>query len=296
MDVRQLKYFLAIVEHHGFNRAADHLHISQPSLSQTIAALERELQVALFHRVGRRAVLSAAGEQLVGHARVVLRDLDEAESAIASMRGLRSGRLDITSLPSAAVEPLSTLISRFSSRNPDICLKVDAAFSAEQVVENVRAGSSEVGILGMRSPFEMAGVDALQLERQPVILVINPADDRFGSRSNIGAEDLAGHRLIVSQTGLMRSIVNEALARGINVSVVVEAADRASMIQLVLSGVGHAVMTSAWASLAHQMGLRTLAFEPLTELHVALISRQAHLTPSAKAFVKVAGDYATHRD
>lgn len=296
MDARQLKYFLAVVEHHGFNRAAEHLHISQPSLSQTIAVLERELRVALFHRVGRRAVLSAAGEQLVGHARVVLRDLAEAESAIESMRGMRSGRLDVITLPSPGVEPLSSLVSRFTSQHPAVSLKIDAAFSSEEVVENVRAGSSEVGVLGTRWPFEMAGVDTLHLEKQPVILVVNPADDGFGPGDGIGVKDLAGRRLVVSQTGLMRSIVDEALASGIDASVVVEVAHRPSMIHFVLSGVGHAVMTSAWASLAHQLGLRTLTFEPLTELHVALISRQSHLTPAAQAFIAEAAEYAGERN
>lgn len=296
MDVRQLKYFLAVVEHHGFTRAAEHLLISQPSLSQTIAALERDLQVALFHRVGRRAVLSAAGEQLVGHARVVLRDLEEAKSAIESMRGLRRGRLDVITLPSPGVEPLNSLVSRFTARNTAVSLKIDGAFSSEEVVENVRVGSAEIGILGERSPFRMAGVDTLQLERQPVILVVNPAQDQFGSRDTISVEDLAGQRLIVSQTGLMRSIVDEALADGIETFVVVEAAHRPSMIHMVLSGVGHAVMTSAWASLAHQLGLRTLVFEPLTELHVALISRQTHLTPLAQEFLQVAEEYVQNRE
>ena len=70
MDTRKLKYFLAVVDHDGFNRAAEHLLIAQPSLSQTIASLEKELGVPLFHRIGRRAVLSEAGKELVGPARL----------------------------------------------------------------------------------------------------------------------------------------------------------------------------------------------------------------------------------
>ena len=80
MDIRQLKYFLAVADHNGFSRAAQHLMVAQPSLSQAIATFERELGMPLFHRIGRGVVLSEAGAALVGPARVVLRDLDEAES------------------------------------------------------------------------------------------------------------------------------------------------------------------------------------------------------------------------
>ena len=105
MDTRKLKYFLAVVDHDGFSRAAEHLLIAQPSLSQTIAALEKELGVPLFHRIGRRAVLTEAGKELVGPARLVMRNLDAAQSAVQSVRGLRSGRLDIVTMPSPGSSP-----------------------------------------------------------------------------------------------------------------------------------------------------------------------------------------------
>jgi Bacterial regulatory helix-turn-helix protein, lysR family len=74
VDVRQLTYFLAVVETMNFGRAAEQLHIAQPSLSQAIGTLERELGVPLFHRVGRGIVLSDAGAQLIEPARQVVRD------------------------------------------------------------------------------------------------------------------------------------------------------------------------------------------------------------------------------
>ena len=91
MDTRKLKYFLAVVDHDGFNRAAEHLLIAQPSLSQTIAALEKDLGVPLFHRIGRRAVLSEAGKELVGPARLVMRDLDAAQSAVQACGACAAG-------------------------------------------------------------------------------------------------------------------------------------------------------------------------------------------------------------
>ena len=86
MDIRQLKFFLAVVDHNGFSRAAKHLMVAQPSLSQAIATFERELGMPLFHRIGRGVVLSEAGTALVGPARVVLRDLDEAKAAMRHSR------------------------------------------------------------------------------------------------------------------------------------------------------------------------------------------------------------------
>ncbi len=147
MDTRKLKYFLAVVDHGGFNRAAEHLLIAQPSLSQTIAGLEKELGVPLFHRIGRRAVLSDAGKELVGPARVVMRDLDAAQSAVQSLRGIRSGRLDIITMPSPGIEPLTSMISDFTLSYPSVRLNVSAAFTPEEVVESVRQHGNRTGRL-----------------------------------------------------------------------------------------------------------------------------------------------------
>ena len=88
MDARQLKFFLAVIDYGGFSRAAEQLYIAQPSLSQAIAGLERELGVALFHRVGRGVLPTDAGEQLIGPARQVLRDLATAQSAMDAVKGV----------------------------------------------------------------------------------------------------------------------------------------------------------------------------------------------------------------
>src|SRR6476659_2322796 len=113
MDVRQLKFFLAVVDHGGFSRAADVLMVALPSLSQAIAGFERELGMPLFHRVGRGVVLSDAGKALVGPARVVLRDIDEAVAAMRERKGLRGGRIDLITMPSPGTESLTTILNGF---------------------------------------------------------------------------------------------------------------------------------------------------------------------------------------
>ena len=293
MDTRKLKYFLAVVDHDGFNRAAEHLLIAQPSLSQTIAGLEKELGVPLFHRIGRRVVLSDAGKELVGPARLVMRDLDAAQSAVQALRGIRSGRLDIITMPSPGIEPLTPMIAAFTRTYPSVRLNVEAAFTPEEVIESVRSGSTEIGLAGSPTALRVPGADVLQLERQPLILIVNPHADTFGPGEAVGREDLGGHRLVASQRGsLMRWLVDDALARGVNVEIAVEVAHRTSILPLVLAGVGHAVMPSSWAPLARESGLRTLRIEPRSDLHVAVLSRKEDLTPAAGAFLKVARAHA----
>lgn len=292
MDARQLRYFLAIVDQGGFGRAAETLLVSQPSLSQSIATLERELGVDLFYRVGRRATLSPAGEQLIGHARLVLRDLDAARSAMDAIKGVRSGHVDISSMPSPGIEPLTSMIATFVQRHPDLSVNVDGAFTMEDVIDAVRSGTSEIGILGTAEPVLVPGVRSTQLEEQPLVLIVNPSADGFPPGDTIQREDLVGSRLIVSKRGsLMRQMVEDLLATGVDVKVVVEVAHRTSILPLVLSGVGHAVMPSSWEPLAAQVGLRTLRIEPASHLQVAVISRLEHLTPAATAFLEIAQAY-----
>ena len=295
MDTRQLKYFLAVVDHDGFNRAAEHLLIAQPSLSQTIAGLEKDLGVPLFHRIGRRAVLSEAGKELVGPARLVMRDLDAAQSAVQALRGVRSGRLDIITMPSPGIEPLTSMIAEYTRTHPSVRLNVSAAFTPEEVIESVRSGSAEIGLAGSPNTLRVPGIQVLELERQPLMLIVNPHADTFGKGTAIQREDLGGHRLIASQRGsLMRWLVDDALARGVNTEIVVEVAHRTSILPLVLAGVGHAVMPASWAPLAHRSGLRTLLIEPVSDLEVAILSRKEDLTPAARAFLTVAELHVRH--
>lgn len=292
MDVRQLTYFLAVVDHGGFTRAAEHLIIAQPSLSQTIKGLERELGVSLFHRIGRRVVLSEAGHELLGPARLVVRDLEAARSAVDNLRGVRSGRLDMIAMPSPGIEPLTSMIAAYTRAHPQVTLNVDAAFTAEEVLNSVRTGGAEIGILGTKNPFRSPDVQVLQLEQQPLVLIVAPGTDAFGGVDTIRREDLAGHRIVASQQGsLMRLMVDDALSDGIPLHIVAEVAHRTSVLPLVLAGVGHAVMPSSWTPLAHQAGLRVVHISPTTPLHVAVISRPEHVTPAARAFLHVAKEH-----
>src|ERR1700756_4331526 len=124
MDERRVRYFLAVADEGSVTRAAQRLHVAQPSLSQALRAFERELGVQLFHRVGRGVRLSAAGEALIGPARQILRATDEARSAISGVVELRAGTIEIAALATLAVDPMATLIGRFRELHPGVQVRV----------------------------------------------------------------------------------------------------------------------------------------------------------------------------
>ncbi|MGP4020850.1 LysR family transcriptional regulator [Saccharopolyspora sp. 5N708] len=290
MDARQLEYFLAIVDHDGFGRAARKLHLAQPSLSQAIAGLERELGVPLFHRIGRGVVLSDAGAELIEPARQVLRDLRTAQATMDSVKGIRRGRVELVTMPSPGIEPLGALTRVFTSRHPGITVCAEAAFTPDEVVAKVREGACELGLVGTPGPLQPPGVDVLPLEDQAFVLVGAPAD--FPAGDPVPRTALGGTRLIVSPPGSkMRQIVDDILASGIDVRIVAEVAHRTSILPLVLQGVGLAVLPAAWAPLARRAGARTVRIDPPAHLHVALLSRAAPLTPAACAFLATARAY-----
>lgn len=290
MDVRQLEYFLAIVDHGGFTRAASALYVSQPSLSQAVQALERDLGDELFHRIGRRAVLTEAGRALIEPAREAVRSLETARASVAAVRELREGRLDIAAMPSQAIEPLTTMISGFAARYPGVSVAIKAAFTAREVVELVRTGAVELGLLAASGPLPQDAVTVDHIGRQRFVLLA-PPDGPFLGRTSVGREELAGQRLIVGQVGTgMRAYVDLLREQGIGFTIAAETGHRVSLLPLVLAGVGLAVATDAWRATAERAGARVLEIVPEDALNVALISRRTVLSPAAKAFMTGALD------
>ena len=118
MELQQLRYALAVVEHGTFTAAAEACFVAQPSLSHAIRTLERDLGVELFHRIGRRAQLTSAGEAFVPAARQVLRAVDAVRAEVGAVVDLITGRLDLVALPTLAVDPVATLVGAFRKALP----------------------------------------------------------------------------------------------------------------------------------------------------------------------------------
>jgi DNA-binding transcriptional LysR family regulator len=203
-----------------------------------------------------------------------------------------SGRVELISMPSPGIEPLASIVRRFTAAHPDVTISVDAAFVPDEVISAVRTGAVEIGLLGAPTLVQVPELDIVAIEDQPLVLVTAPGGP-FAGRDHVTAADLDGHRLVASPRGsYMRHLVDDVLAQGIQARLVAEVAHRTSILPLVLAGVGAAVLPASWSRLARAAGADVLPVHPISYLRIALVSRRAQLTPAARAFVDTARAYA----
>jgi DNA-binding transcriptional LysR family regulator len=286
MDVRQLRYFLAIVDHGSVHRAAQELFVAQSSVSQALRALERDLGADLFHRTGRGLVLTPAGERLIGPARDVLRGVELARATVEAADGQSPGRLVITSTPAPSISPLAAMVSRFRVAHPAVEVAVRAAATPVEVVASVRAGNAELGLLGTPSVGpELAGLTVHPLATQAFVLVA-AADADLPPGEPVPMDALAGRRLVVGRPGTgARRVADGILRRSPGARIAVEVEHREAVLPLVLAHAGVGVLSGSWRELARAAGavVRELAADDV--VRVCLVHRDGRLSPAAAAFL-----------
>ncbi|HEY8543709.1 MAG TPA: LysR substrate-binding domain-containing protein [Acidimicrobiales bacterium] len=314
MDLRGLRYVVAIVDEGGFGRAADALGVTQPTLSHTVKALENELGTPLFHRLGRSVRLTAAGEALLGPARQALRDAEVARAAVAEVIGLAAGRLDLVCLPTLSVDPVAELVGRFRSAHPGVRVHIEEPEDADDVAELVRTGASELGFAEL--PVRLADLEAVELAAQGFVAVL-PAGEgggagggggsgrgsggrgggagRGGGRGGPGSEalalaDLAALPLVTTPPGTStRRQIEEAFgAAGLVPNVAVETDHREAITAMVLAGAGVGILPEPVARATRLPGAVVRPISPPIERRVGLIRRPGPLSPAAQAFTALA--------
>jgi len=146
MTLEQLRIFLAVAERQHMTRAAEVLNLTQPAVSAAIAALEARHGLPLFHRIGRNIELTEAGKLLRGEAQAILRRVQDAESSLADLRGLRRGRLRLAASQTVGNYWLPPLMARFRRAFANIDLDLTIG-NTEQVAAAVKDGAAELGIV-----------------------------------------------------------------------------------------------------------------------------------------------------
>jgi LysR family carnitine catabolism transcriptional activator len=279
---------VAVVDFGGFTRAATAVRVAQPSLSQSVRALEAELGVELFHRIGRGVVPTDAGWAFVGAARQVIRDMATVRESVAAVRGLTAGRLDLVALPTLAVDPLAPLIGAFRRRYPGVVVRlVDPGDAGPAAF--VRRGDAEIGVAEL--PLLETDLITMALGQQELLAVCSAADGaRFGPRASLAS--LAALPLVATPRGTStRGVLDAALqSAGVEGVVVVEVDQREAVVPLVLAGAGISFVPEAQAAGAARQGAVVVRPDPPLSRSVGLVHRDRPLSPAARALLALVED------
>lgn len=262
MDLRRIRYFVAVAEELHFGHAAARLHISQPPLSQQIQALEKELGVQLFIRENKRVRLTPAGQIFLDEARSLL---DQAARAVeVTQRAARgeTGLLRIgftSSLPYARIMP--RIIQHFRNRYPHIQLQLEELSSRRQIPA-LAQDKLDIGFLRPSSLLQDAGLEHLVLLEEPLVAVM-PASHPLAGRRSVQMPMLRDEPFIFYATRLgselTAQIVNMCLQAGFTPNVVQEVYEMHTILGLVATGLGISIVADS----LRQVQLDNIVYVPL---------------------------------
>ncbi|MFJ8076543.1 LysR family transcriptional regulator [Streptomyces sp. NPDC096176] len=249
MQFQQLLYFVAVAETRHFTRAAERVHVSQPSLSQQIRALEKELGADLFGRARGNIALTDAGEALLPLARRILADTDTARREVQELAQLRRGRVRLGATPSLCTGLLPEVLRAFHDRHPGIELLIEESGSHDLVRELAR-GSLDLALVVLPLPTPAPALTTVELLQEDLVVVSSPGSQP--PRSPVRIADLTGQPLVMFRHGydLRELTVAACRAEGFEPSFTVEGGEMDAVLGFVRAGLGIAVVPSMVAERA----------------------------------------------
>lgn len=288
MELRQLRYFVTVVEEANFTRAAQRLHLAQPGLSAQIRQLERELGQPLLDRSGRTVTTTAAGAAVLPHARAALDAAQRVSHTVDEFTGLLRGQVRIGLISGAATEEfdVATVLAAFHHDHPQVGISLTED-TTDRMLAAVARGALDIALVGLTGAALDAtfGVDIVFDTR--LCAAVARDDEEFGSR--IAAAQLRDRPLICLPRGTgIRGVFERACATvGFEPRIDFEAAAPPLLIQLAAGGLGIAVVPALTDADAAAAGVRVVEItDPEIRGQLALVWRNDRApAPAAKVLL-----------
>ena len=295
MELRHLRYFVAVAEELHFHRAAQRLHISQPPLSQQIRALEGELGVQLLERNRRGVVLTAAGSVFLAEARGILSAVEAATESARSVARGAAGRLALAFVGSAMHGPLPAVLRAHRAAFPQVELALTELPTAAQLVA-LREGRVDVGVI--RPPVDDGDLTIETIHTEPVVVAL-PAGHRLAARERVRLADLLEEGFVLlarrEAPGLHESLARALARAGGAPRVVQEAREMQTVVGLVAAGMGVSLVPASVGADAHGGVVYRPVAEPAPTVSLALAWRSGGDSPALEAFLETARTHAGQR-
>jgi DNA-binding transcriptional LysR family regulator len=258
MQLQQLAYFVAVAETRHFTRAAEQVHVAQPSLSQQIRTLERELNAPLFSRARGNIALTAAGETLLPLARRILADVDTAQQEIQELVRLRRGRVRLGATPSLSTGLLPGVLRDFHREYPGIQLVVEEGGSRD-LTRTLATGGLDLALVILPAHQEPA-LTTTALLREELVVASAATDPAPSTTGRLRVTDLRDRPLVMFRRGydLREFTVGACQAAGFEPTFAIEGGEMDAVLGFVEAGLGIAVVPSM--VVAGRTSLRTTPF------------------------------------
>ncbi|MBF6330010.1 LysR family transcriptional regulator [Nocardia transvalensis] len=288
MELRQLRYFVTVVEEANFTRAAARLHLAQPGLSAQIRQLERELGQPLLDRSGRTVTPTAAGAAVLPHARAALAAAERVRETVDEFTGLLRGHIRIGTISGVSTGEfdIATVLADFHDDHPQVEITLTEA-SSDAMLDGLNRGELDIALIGLTGrPLDPhIGIDVML----DIPIVAAVAADNPDPRGQIAVAELRDRPLIclTRGTGVRGLLERSCAAAGFEPYVAFEAAAPPLLLRLAARGLGTAVVPALTPAEAAAFGVRTLPIvEPELHGRLAFAWRTDRLTsPAAKVLL-----------
>jgi LysR family transcriptional regulator, transcription activator of glutamate synthase operon len=288
MELRQLRYLVALADEGQFTRAAAREHVAQPALSQQIARLERTLGTQLVLRSARRSTLTEAGEVVAARARRILSEVEAAHAELAELAGLRSGRVAIGAMQTLGPFDLTGVLAAFRRRYPGVELAVREEMSS-RLAELLRGDQLDLAFFSVTEHFDRDGLELVKLGTEELVAVLPPEHPHAG-RDGLAFAELEGEQFVSFSEGaaLRQMLFDAAAAAGFEPRITVESNEIPRIRTMVSRGLGVALLPASDVAAPGP----PIAVQPLTRpamaRDVTLAWRsERRLSPAANAFLEL---------
>ena len=289
MELRQLRYLVALADEQHFTRAAAREHIAQPALSQQIRRLEQEVGLSLVERTTRRVTVTEAGKALVARARRILAEVDAATAEMQAFTGVRTGHVTVGTMHTMGPVDVSLALAVFHQRHPGVELTVREQ-SSEELAEMLRDDVVDLAFLSVTERMESHGLGLHQLVSEELVVVL-PIDHALAGHDEARMADLAGEQFISYREGarLRELLVFAGRTAGFEPEVQLESNESERIRRLVARHMGVAILPRSDAERPDAEVTSATLIEPSLTRDITLACREGRrLAPAAAEFLALA--------
>src|SRR5699024_9268797 len=288
MEIKQLEYFMAVCKELHFTRAAEHLNISQPALSQQIRILENEMGMPLFNRIGKQISITEAGKVLLNHGQNIFFEVEKVRNHLDDLQNLDTGRVNIGGFLTVVTHLLPSAILRYHYLYPGIKLSV-LGLRSDEIYKQLIDRDLDLGILmqDVENKYEN-NLQSIPLFTEKLALAV-PATHWLADKDSVSLQVLKEtSNILFPRTYHTRQILDDyCYSLGFELHPFLEMTTMESIMTMIASGAGVSVLSTAYLKFKRFKNIKIIPIEglaPIGNLHI-YYSSDKYISRATNAFI-----------